>query len=354
MSNYRITFFPVDNGDSTLIEADDYCVLTDLNIRQKSEDDDDDDFYDLADDLRQTFVERVGFRLNLFVLTHPDQDHCRGFDSFFYCGDPNDYDGKDDLVLIEELWVSPYMQGSNYATDESKPVFDEVTRRMNLAGDASANENGNRIKVLSVDGDELAGDLNSYLSWELLSPTDDECDINDDESSNPTSLTIRWTIERTAKLTKLLLAGDATVENWERIRDSYDDEQLKYNILLAPHHCSRHSLGVGEEDDFEFSDDAVSALSQVEAGGFIVLSAKEFEKDNTPPNPDARDKYLEILSQDKKRMLHTAEHKDKDGNVSPIIFELDASGTLIKDVPFKASAASIIVGDSGRSPKNYG
>jgi len=353
MANYQVTFFPVDNGDTTLIEADDICILTDLNIRKQSEDEDDDDFYDLADDLRQTFVADIGYRLNLFVLTHPDIDHCRGFDSFFFTGNPKDYGGEDDQVLIEELWVSPYMLDPKYATDDSQPVFDEVKRRYELLGDDLANADGNRIKVLHTDCEEVSGEINPYLSWELLSPTDDECDIDEDESSNSTSLVIRWTFTRSGKETKVILGGDSTVGNWERIRKDNCDEELQYNILLAPHHCSRHTLGHGKDDEFEFSDDAVSALSQTKDAAFIVLSARDFGED-TPPNPDARDKYIEILFQDKKRLLHTATHEDKDKKISPIKFEIDASGTLIKDIAFKASAATILTGDSGRSTRQYG
>src|SRR5690242_12229016 len=50
--------------------------------------------------------------VDVFVLSHPDEDHCRGLEEHFYLGDPADYpdDKKADAkkrIVIRELWSSP-------------------------------------------------------------------------------------------------------------------------------------------------------------------------------------------------------------------------------------------------------
>ena len=76
-----LVFRPVGNGDSTTVVVDsDTHLQVDLNHLDKSE-----DAEDLAWPVIDELVERlprVNDRpyLSAFALTHPDQDHCRGFE----------------------------------------------------------------------------------------------------------------------------------------------------------------------------------------------------------------------------------------------------------------------------------
>ena len=77
-----ISFFPVDNGDMTLIVLDNgQTLLIDCNIRQAA-DDDDDGTLDAAEELRQRLTRDAQGRLfvNVMLLSHPDQDHCSGLE----------------------------------------------------------------------------------------------------------------------------------------------------------------------------------------------------------------------------------------------------------------------------------
>ncbi len=42
--------------------------------------------------------------INAFILTHPDQDHCRGFQSAFYTGPPSEYpeEAKNSELIFKE------------------------------------------------------------------------------------------------------------------------------------------------------------------------------------------------------------------------------------------------------------
>ena len=90
-----ITFFPVDNGDMTLVKFGDHdatTLLIDVNIRQDA-DDPDGEARDVAKDLRDRLKKDENGRpyLDAFLLSHPDQDHCRGLKRHFRMGPLDEY-----------------------------------------------------------------------------------------------------------------------------------------------------------------------------------------------------------------------------------------------------------------------
>src|SRR5262245_16162771 len=111
-----VTFLPVDNGDMTLIRFGDdgaTTLLIDTNIRLDA-DDPDGDARDVAKDLRDRLRKDENGRpyVDAFLLSHPDEDHCRGVERHFHLGALEDYpdDAKpyrDKKIVIRELWSSP-------------------------------------------------------------------------------------------------------------------------------------------------------------------------------------------------------------------------------------------------------
>ena len=249
-------------------------------------------------------------RLSIFVLTHPDEDHLRGFGEIFHLGKPEDRDNDPDegdvKIIVDEIWCSPYAAAPNYTTDVSKPVLDEITRRKKLQGTPDAENVGNRLKILSAT-DGAAKGLAPGLEWRLLAPNKEEVDIpkavggSSENSSNPSSLVIQWTITVGGRASKVLLGGDSTVEIWERIYRDYDGDQIDWHVLLAPHHCSRHSMGrkefKGEKEVFIWSKDAIGGLNHpASARARVVSSSRKFGSEH-PPHPEAREQYYRMLAQ---------------------------------------------------------
>src|SRR5437867_2360896 len=111
-----VSFFPVGNGDMTLIALADNAqtkILMDCNIREAG-DDPDDETRDVATDLRDRLKRDSKGRpyVDVFASSHGDWDHCRGITKHFYLGPPDSYpdDEKDDSekrILIREIWSSP-------------------------------------------------------------------------------------------------------------------------------------------------------------------------------------------------------------------------------------------------------
>ena len=90
---HSIKFYPVGNGDCDLITIGgaNKKMMFDCNFRQEAEEDND-EMYDVLGDLldNELTTKKCGLPfLDAFLLTHPDQDHCRGFADKFYLGDPD-------------------------------------------------------------------------------------------------------------------------------------------------------------------------------------------------------------------------------------------------------------------------
>ncbi len=360
----RVTFFPVRNGDAALIEADGITVLTDLNYSKE------DDRYDIAPDLQTAcFKAKRDYRLSCFVLTHPDKDHLSGFTDLFWMGDPSEYMKRpkedDTLILIEEMWVSPYSANPAYETDASAPVFKEIQRRIHLTGDA-ADLAGNRIRIRHTAAPVTRGTLSANIGWVLLAPTPKEADIkkakgNEEQpSSNDSSLVIQWTVRVEGGVTRLLLGGDATVEVWDRVWSDFGQARaaLKWHILLTPHHCSRGALArKNDEGQYEYSAAALNALGQVEGDGFAVASSKEVKRnDDNPPSWEAKQKYLGILrgvnaTNVESRFVNPETYDE--GKHSPVVFEFLKTGPVLK-VPRTGTASREALGATVTVSPTYG
>ena len=338
-----ITFFPVGNGDMTLITFDnDQKLLIDLHVR-KAADDDDDDTPDVMADLRSRLTRDGKGRMFVdgFLLSHPDKDHICGLESHFHLGPPDEWNEDDDKILIREMWSSPTVfrraTKNHVLCADAKAWAKEARRRVKRFRDSGqAIVDGDRIQIMGEDQDgktddilmivvktdELVTSLNSIKSGtfegRLLAPMphDEDEELEELLGKNQSSIIIRFSIRGGGILDKcrFLSGGDAEVAIWERLWSKHGDSNadwLAYDVLQAPHHCSWHSLSYdsystyGEEA--EVCEDARSALAQIRKGAIIVASSETIEpEDSDPPSDRAKREYISILDDDEDRFLCVA------------------------------------------------
>lgn len=161
-----ITFFPVSNGDMTLIRLDNgQTILIDLNIRGAA-DDDDDDTPDVASDLRDRLKRDEQGRLyvDAFLLSHPDLDHITGLRDRFHLGPPDEWSKDDDRILIHEMWSSPIVlrrAGPNHTLcDDAKAWAKEARRRVDrFRKNGFDTAQGDRILIMGEDVDGKTDDI---------------------------------------------------------------------------------------------------------------------------------------------------------------------------------------------------
>ena len=385
-----ITFFPVGNGDMTLVVFDnDQTLLVDLHARSAA-DDEEDDTPDVMTDLRPRLQRDHDGRLYVdgFLLTHPDKDHVGGLETHFHLGPPDDWKKADDKILIREMWSSPVVfRRANSTTtlcDDAKAWAKEARRRVQqFRDDGYATVEGDRIQIMGEDEngktddildivvkiDELAIKLNRVASGtfeaRLLAPMpqDDDEELDELLAKNRSSVILRFSIRGGGILDKcrFLSGGDAEVAVWERLWGKHEAEQadwLIYDILQAPHHCSWHSLSYDSYSDYgedaEVNADARSALAQARKGAIIVASCKTIDPgDCDPPSDRAKREYISILDDDDERFLCVADVWDDEGRA--LQYEIASSGITKKvKSAAKAAVAALGVGATASQARGHG
>lgn len=374
MVNSKITFFPVGekNGGMILIRLNDTkktTILVDCCIGEDLIA----EYCDVNEELRNRLPIDPNERpfVDAFILTHRHEDHLKGIQKHFYLGKPEEYpehkDGEDDKIFIREMWSSHNFwkpSSANYSLCEDAKAFNkEMKRRVKLFEDSSnIQDEGNRAIIIGKDpdgrtdkltkinydiGDTFSKinnvDISTKISGLILSPIvqqeneEGECFTN----KNRQSIVINLTVKEGEESNKLLLAADAECLVWKTLwkENKNSKEKLEYDILVAPHHCSWHSLSHDDEKDGDpqLSDDAKSALSQNKKGAFIIAQSKVIkEEDDNPPSKAAKDEYLKIVSEDK--FICTNEYPNEK-EPEPIEFELTSNGPKLKSIIGKLRAS---------------
>jgi hypothetical protein len=374
-----ISFFPVDNGDMTLICLGDKSgktILIDCNIRAAA-DDPDDKTCDVAKDLRERIKRDVNGRpyVDVFLLSHPDQDHCRGLKKHFHLGAPADYadDKKPDgekHIMIGEMWSSPMVfrraSVEHMLCDDAKAFNSEAKRRVAVAREKNCTgiDDGDRILILGEDEDGKTDDIlsivakidqditkvngseNSVFKGRLLAPMPkSESDEEEEEyRKNHSSVILNMELaddESRTTVKNFLSGGDAEVVIWEKLWAKHKNapDVLKYDLMQTPHHCSWHSLSRDSRSDLgdeaAVSPDAKSALSQIRDGGRIVSSSCPIkDNDCDPPCYAAKEEYESIVKGAKGEFLCTGENPTED---SPAPLEFTVSEQALKKSVRQAS-----------------
>jgi hypothetical protein len=381
----RIEFFPVECGDMALLTLESgRTVLIDVNVRKAADDEDDDEAVDVAGLLRERLERDANGRLyvDAFLLSHPDEDHCRGLSRHFHLGKPGDWNKKDDKILIREMWSSPIIFRRKKDVDgtlckDAEAWWAEARRRVGLyrsTQQKTSINDGDRIQVLGEDKDGKTDDLTDILvktdteitkicgkvdatfhAWLLAPHLVSEEEAESLTGKNGSSTVVRFSITGGGKddAGRFLTGGDAEVENWERVwgRNKNRKERLSYDILLTPHHCSWHSLSYDSwsemRDEAKVSANARSALSQTREKAFIVASSSEIkDDDNDPPCIRAKWEYEDIAASANGSFICTSEECSDD----VILFEIDASGPT-RGKKKSGGGGSALLGAGGGSPR---
>ena len=387
----KVTFFPVDNGDMTLIELESgRTILIDVNIRAAA-----DDFNDSTPDVAKMLREKLKrdrqgrLYVDVFLLSHPDQDHCRGVERHFHLGSPDKYSKSDDKIFIGEIWSSPIVfrrarhTSNNLILCEDAEAFNaEARRRVKCYRDNRlfGVGDGDRIQIIGEDENGKTDDLGSILvkidglvtkvngvfdssmTARLLGPLPKSDNEEEEEAlaKNRSSVILRFDIKGGGvdAACRFLTGGDAEVAVWERLWTEHKNtDWLEYDILQTPHHCSWRSLSHESWSDLgekaKVSEDARSALSQGRYGAVIVASCKPISaNDSDPPCIRAEREYEAIAKEAFGSFKCTGEYPTK---TSPGImeFEIGQYGPRLKSQPTRGPII-YTSGAVGRQPLAHG
>ncbi|MCK4664696.1 MAG: hypothetical protein KAT68_17635 [Bacteroidales bacterium] len=365
MSLSKITFYPVGNGGMTYLQLNDsekISILIDMNIRSAVDNENNDEYYDVSSHLRENLKENSDGRpyVDYFILTHNDDDHINGLKKHFHLGSIEEYqdpnNDEEAKIIINEIWGTSRFwkraSDDNKLSDDAKAFNKEMKRRVSLfEKNSEIQEDGDKVTIIGIDPesktddlDEIVIEIGEYLNIldkklniNILGPIEQQEDEEDDDfvKSNRNSIILQISVTEQEYDNEILITGDTDVFVWENMKKMYNSENvLDYDIMLAPHHCSRHSVGRLIESSFEESTDAIDALNNCNEGAFIISHSKPIkDNDDDPPSQDAKDIYTSIVAND--HFLCTEEYpKEKD--VAPIIILLTSDGPKLKSSKAKS------------------
>jgi hypothetical protein len=281
-------------------------------------------------------------------LTHADWDHCKGFKLLLE-------KVKAGELRIGELWFTPRVLRDYSANEElsedAQAFCDEAMRRVAVVCDKGEDaDSGDRVRVIGSD-DILDEDDFKGLPERFKSRPGDEVTILDgvdlagtfraflhapfgDDSTrerNKTSLGMQVTLTDGDGAGRLMLLGDLDYPSLRRIFVEYSDEEdTAWDVLLAPHHCSKSAMYFKDEDDEDevLKPDLVDAMSEAAGDtGWVVASSTPVPASNedgdNPPHALAKAQYESIAP---SGFLCTGDDEDSD---DPIVFEVDESGVSL-------------------------
>ena len=129
---------------------------------------------------------------------------------------------------------------------------------------------------------------------------------------------------------------------FEQTHAHNNDGMLAWNVLLAPHHCSKKVMYERDaEGQAKLRQDAMDELQNPQlAPGYVVSSSSEFPGANSagdnPPHIKARRRYEEIVNND---FLCTGEFSTPE-NMRPIIFTVTANGITLVGGDYEISESA--------------
>jgi hypothetical protein len=338
-----VLFWPVGTGDSTtfIVEPNTVIFQVDLRHTVKAEDENT-DCAPIVDKLIE-HLPKDGKRpyLSAFALTHPDKDHVQGFQQLLNSAD------------IGELWFSPWIfrENDDDGLCEDAIVFrTEAHRRVDATiaagGDPGA---GDRVRLIGhdplleeehyqgfprkfvtipgnsvtmIDGVERPDAFKVFIHG----PFKPEDMVGD---RNNTSLVMQVVLGGDPALGGVLLFGDHQYRTMRQIfdvtRSHNNSDFLKWQILLAPHHCSKSVMYQDEDGKTVLKQDILDDLEALQVGdGIIISSSVSVPTSNAagdnPPHALAMARYQEVA-----RGGFMCTHDDG-AHAEPLRFELLDSG----------------------------
>lgn len=391
MPNATIKYYPVGNGDSSLLTLPDgTTLLIDCRIRDSASGDVDDTKFDIKADLLVSLKKRVTTApfVDVFVLTHGDLDHCQGFAKNFYQGDPVDYTTKDleaGRIIIDEIWFSPMVE--EISTNDDEDAFEaEAMRRVKLHREKAANRNeaGNRLIIIGYDGNDSFSDLNhlrktpgtvissfnqkaqTTFSIFVHAPFKEQLHDYEGRDKNYTSIVLQARFKQ--QVTDIdfaclaMFGGDADHFAWcvildktKRYNNHVAERALDWDLFLAPHHCSwSYFNDHPQKDNPTPKREPLEVLDFRRPGARVIASSKQIlDDDDNPPHYQARQEYINKVGVG--NFLNIATHHKKGNTPQPIVFEVTSRGPVFARL---AEGTAAVAGGAGleavNNISNYG
>lgn len=354
---HSVTFFPVGNGDTSLIQLDNGKWLLMDYYHQGQGEDPSTTIIDLKRKLTEMLKAAKKTSFEVVMFTHADKDHIQGSSDFFFFEHAAKYQGED-RPKINELWVPAAFVLEEGLEDDDRVIRQEARYRL---------EQGKGIKVFSKPED-----LKDWLKTKNLTVEDRrECFVDagrvvttfsaqtdglelfchapfkeqvdeHEEYRNNASIILHGTFHFTSKAYGYFMIGDADWDYLEKVvtrsEDNGNEDRLVWDLYFTPHHCSYKGLssekGTKETTPTEPID---RLLKKGRLQNYMIASCFAFEDiekpedRDQPPHIQAKrcyERYSKSTS-GRKFLVTMAYPNYKDPK--PLIIEITEGGLAVKD-----------------------
>lgn len=367
MSTKKVKYYPVGNGDTSLLLLDNVSIITDCKFREIKE-----EIYDVKKDLLDELEKRDEKPFtDLFILTHHDNDHCQNFGKHFHTGKISSYDNNDEKIIIDELWVNEYILGDDSVSDDCDAgiIRKEVRRRRDLYknNDTSKDERGNRLVLIGYDDHNQFTNVPQHHPGQTVSSINGtslekfdffihgpfkehviDCNASGDRNMSSIVYQARYYKTNGDFACRILHGGDADHYRWAKIKEKSEknnnEDALKWDIFQTPHHCSWTFFNDTPYKDEERGIDnsnpqqtSIDILNYKLQGAKIVATSKTIiADDDNPPHYPAKKEYVDVVGEDNFENTQ----KFYEDFSKPIVFEINDYGPTLK----RAATAAISSG----------
>ena len=254
---HEITFYPLGNADTTLIKTEKGKTILFDYARVNTGEDKDKKECDLSVELNKELENEV----DVFCVTHLDNDHVVGANDYFYFEHAKKYQ-SDERKKIKELWVpaEAIIESKDTCNESARVIQAEARHRLkNKKGirvfsrpkkfkewcDKNEGYDFEAIKHLIVDAGKLVPTLtleNDGVEFFVHCPFYSE---SNDIDRNNRGIVVQAKFDNLHNSTAIL-GADIDYEVWENIikqtKDKKNEERLEWDLFHISHHCSYKAL----------------------------------------------------------------------------------------------------------------
>ncbi len=367
----KLTFFPLGNADSILIDlVDGKKLLFDFGD-QKNKDDSWDRRIDLSEALRKDLKADSRDYYDVFAVTHLDLDHIQRASEFFWFEHAQKYQGPG-RIKFAEMWVPAAVlcecgceeedacviqAEARYRFKQGKGirVFSEPTMLEDWCG-----KNGvslkDRAHLITNAGEVVPGlskerngvEFFAHCPFAHRTEHGEELDRNDD------ALVVQATFVESGVETRVLLGSDVTWEMWVEIvnltRNYGRDERLEWEVFKLPHHCSYLSLAAekGRTKTVPHKKVAWLVEEQGQERGIVVSTSEPIPNEDTdqPPHVQAANYHRETAANRGGQFIVTMTHPSSLAP-EPLVINID----MFKATVEKKQKSGVVAATSVSAPR---
>jgi hypothetical protein len=371
---HQFTFYPVGNGDTSLLKLDNNKWILFDYYHQGQGEEDNSPVINLKQKLKDELTSNSRDYFDVVAFTHADNDHIKGCSDFFEFDHADKYTGNG-RIKIKELWVPAAMiLETGLDGDDDRVIRQEARYRLKKGYGISVFSKPDELKKYLEDNDLTIEDRRKFIvdagetvqAFSLASdgveffchaPFIEQID-DEKEYRNNASLILHATFNCDGIESRAFIMGDA---DWDYLEKVYQKtyqrgrtNRLDWNLFYISHHCSYKALSdvKGDKETIP-KPDVKKLLEHGQADSYMVASCKSIENNSDaynqeqPPHIQAKNCYEKILdSVNGRKMIITMENNNKI-TPRPVSFKFNYAGCTLMTI--LASSTSVAESSPSRA-----